>query len=121
MCQAGNHIFTLPICLRNPRDPGYPLSDDAVFYYFKGLPGDNDLSVTAHVGIACFLGALHETTLGSLERIRTENRCDGPKLRSIWHGLMENDIQKGYRPKFFESVIQRAKQVSHPFLPGAFP
>lgn len=86
-----------------------------MFYYFKALPKDNDLSITAHVGIACFLGALHEAMLASLMRIQTENHCNGFDLRNAWHELMEKNHQDGYREKFFQSVVKRAEQASHHF------
>lgn len=105
--QAGTYVFTLPICLRNPRDPGYPLSDEAVVEFFKKLPKGNDLSVTAHSAIACFIAAAHGTMLTWLQALQNQYECDGKQLLESWHSLMEKG-NVTQRRRFFLEVVERA-------------
>jgi hypothetical protein len=106
----------LPICLRNPNDPGYPPSDEAVTRYFQALPKNNDLAIKAHAAIACFLGALHETMHASLVRIHTQNSCNGRDLRKAWHKHMETNRRDPFRQEFFADVVEKAEQESNHFL-----
>ena len=116
MPQVGNYIFTVPICLRGPNDPGYPPPDTAVTSFFQGVPKNTNLTVTAHVAIACFLGALHETMHASLVRIQKENSCNGHDLRKIWYERMEKNRRGSFRQDFFAEVIRKAEQAIHCFV-----
>ena len=106
--QAGKKVFTLPICLRKPEDPGYPLGDEEVQKYFLGLPKTNNLSFTSHVGIACFLATSYASMLRRLKQVR-EAGHDGPALLAWWHQVMEHD--RGYRGGFFRDVVKEAQSV----------
>ena len=116
MPQVGNYIFTVPICLRGPKDPSYPPPDTAVTDFFQGVPKNNDLSITAHVAFACFIGALHETMHASLVRIHKENSCNGHDLRTIWHERMEKNRRGSFRRDFFAEVIRKAEQAIKRFV-----
>ena len=52
--QAGEAIFTLPICFRQPDDPGYPLSDSGLREFSLK---ENHLSIGV---TACFIAVAHE-------------------------------------------------------------
>jgi len=111
---VGNHIFTLPVCLRNPTNPGYPLSDDVVFSYFQSLSLNNDMSINAHMGVASFFGAAHVAMHDRLKSIQAKRGLNGPDLRNAWHELIERD--RPYRLEFYRDVVQKAKKAS-----GYFP
>ena len=101
-------IFTLPICLRAPGAPGYPPGDKAVYDYFAGLHHNNDLSVSAHAAIACFLGAAHTTMLNYLRNAQAGRTP--MELLGYWHSVME---ESEGRADFFEGVVNLAKSVNH--------
>ena len=101
-------MFTLPICLRESTDPGYPPGDKPVVNFFSALPTDND---TAHVAIASFLAAAHQTMLETLQEAHNEER-NGPQLLQYWHELMEPTGVRDRREAFFTKVVQRADSVS---------
>jgi hypothetical protein len=107
--QVGKYIFTLPICLRGVKDPGYPLSDKPVLEYFQDVPDDNDLSFTAHHRIACFLAAAHTIMLEWLEMAGC-NR-NGKQLLAAWHEAMEKNANDE-RSEFFLKVVELAKRAS---------
>ena len=109
--QVGKLFFTLPICLRGPQDPGHPPSDKAVFEYFEDLVHDNDMSTTAHSGIACFLAASHSTMLSSLRRYKKEQGCNGFALLNWWHDRMERREHRAFRDEFFAQVVAQAREV----------
>jgi hypothetical protein len=111
VCQVGKVIFTLPICIRTPSDPGYPPSDVAVYHYFQRLPQDNDLSMSTTWAIACFVAAAHQVMLGSLQEIQKREGSDGQKVLAAWHNHMEHDDHRSFRRDFFESVLKRATEV----------
>jgi hypothetical protein len=107
--QVGKHIFTLPICLRDEKDPGYPLPDKPVLEYFKDVPVNNDLSFTAHHRIACFIAAAHMTMLEWLEG--APGNRNGEQLLAVWHEAMEKNANDA-RSKFFLKVVELAKRAS---------
>jgi hypothetical protein len=109
--QVSKSVFTLPICLRRPDDPGYPSGDVAVHEYFSALTTDNDISYTAHSAIACFLGALHATMLTRLQEKHNEVH-NGRAVLAWWHHVMQNEGEKVYRKEFFATVVSEAKSVS---------
>ena len=109
--QASKSVFTLPICLRRPDDPGYPSGDVAVHEYFSGLTQDNDISYTTHSAIACFLGALHATMLTRLQEMHNDGH-DGRALLEWWHRVMQDEGERVYRKEFFTTVVSEAKSVS---------
>jgi hypothetical protein len=109
-------MFTLPICLRGPKDPGFPPPDLEVVEYFKPLSKDNDLSLSAHAAIACFVAAAHETMLKVLQDVQKEKRWNRLELLSYWHNLMEPTGGRSGRDQFFAKVINRANDVSS-FVP----
>ena len=85
----------------------------AVFTYFTALSKDNDLSLTAHAAIACFLGAAHTTMLEWLQRAQSERKLDGSQLHTYWQELMEPQGVRNGRDRFFEEVIERANSACH--------
>ena len=107
----GKDIFTLPICLRKPGDPGYPLSDDAVVTYFKETPCDNDSSLTVLWAISCFLTAAYTNMLSSLQKLQ-EQCPDGADLRLLWHRYMEHQDYRDFRRDFFSGVADDARKVN---------
>ena len=108
------------MCLRNPNDPGYPLSDEAAFLYFRELRsrcGGNDLSLSTLSGIARFLAAAYETMLSRLRDIQQEVGKDVEKIREKWYRMMEKDSSSGDRMGFFQDVVERAEKVNLCFSP----
>jgi hypothetical protein len=75
------------------------------------LPKGNDLSLTAHNAIACFLAAAHLTMLESLQKARKKG-LNGPQLLKYWHQLMEPTTVRNPREAFFTKVVKRADSVS---------
>ncbi|KAK2465752.1 hypothetical protein APHAL10511_002296 [Amanita phalloides] len=98
LTEAGNHIFTLPICLRKKGAPGYPPPDLDVDKYFDRVTKNNDLSYSAHIAVACFIAAAHTTMHLWLEDAQRKSKGD---LRAYWHGIMEAE-ERQYRKLFFE-------------------
>lgn len=84
-----------------------------VYKYFRDLNRQSDLSLTAHLGAACFLGACHTTMLTWLKKEHEEKGLDGQALLPIWHHLVEQREDRTYRDKFFSEVVEQAKTVSH--------
>jgi len=80
--------------------------------FFSLLPKSNDLSITAHIAIACFLAAAHETMLETLRKAHNENGLNGPQLLEYWHELMEPTGTRDRREEFFTQVVKRANTVS---------
>ncbi|KAF8329745.1 uncharacterized protein EI90DRAFT_2923766, partial [Cantharellus anzutake] len=120
LTEVGTHIFTLPICLRNPRDEGYPLSDEPAFEYFRSFRhfehfnhwcDDNYLCINTLSGIACFLAAAYEMMLSALKEIQEEVGHDAKKILGNWHQKMEKSRSRNYRDKFFSAVAERGKEV----------
>jgi hypothetical protein len=111
--KAGKLVFTLPICLRNPKDPGYPPSDKEVYSYFKDpeLSRYHGLSFTVHIGVACFIAAAHKVMHDWLKR-EQHKIADGRTLLETWHEVMEPTEDRSGRDKFFETVIKEAYSVS---------
>jgi hypothetical protein len=99
--------------LRNLYDPGYPPSDAKVYFYFNELPRDNDLSLTANVGIACFIAAAHKTMHDWLEKL--DQKMDEKSLLERWYEVMEPTNDRSGRERFFETVIDEAYRVETPF------
>lgn len=114
--QVGRHTFTLPICLRHPNSPGYPLSDEEVHCYFGRITTNNDMSLTAHSAIARFLTAAHETMLKWLKEAQQKNNFNAEALHTWWYNVMERKVGQQERRKFFSEVLGKAKDVSHRFL-----
>ena len=84
-----------------------------MFKYFSNIRVDNDLSITAHATIACFLAAAHETMLKWLKEIH-ENEPNAQQVLRTWHELMEK--KGGERQKFFTCVVGLAEEASNRFL-----
>ena len=84
--------------------------------FFEKVPRNNDLSVTGHVAIACFLGALHETMRASLVRMHEEKSCNGHDLRQAWHERMEKNRRGDFRREFFAEVISAAEKAIDRFV-----
>jgi hypothetical protein len=101
-------VFTLPICLRDPTDPGYPPSDAEVYQYFSTIHKDNDLSHSVHVAVVCFLAACHMTMLAWLKDAMSSGK---EELLAYWHRVMEREPKD--RRKFFKQVVELAARVSH--------
>jgi hypothetical protein len=112
-CQVGEIVFTLPICMRKPVDPGYPRSDRSVWTYFEKVFKGNDLTITGHHAMACFIAAAHGQMLESLKQLRDENQSplDANGLRKRWHECMEKEEGGAYRQSFFETVKVKAEKV----------
>jgi hypothetical protein len=81
--------------------------------YFRKLTRTNDLSLSAHTGVARFLGACHTTMLTWLKK-KHEEGFDGKKLLSFWHHLMEENWDE--REKFFLEVVTQASSVGNQCL-----
>ena len=111
--QVGRTVFTLPICLRLPRDPGYPPSDEEVVNYFGPLSKSDDRTTTAHIAIVCFIAAAHTTMLNWLQEEQEKQEKSAPQLLSYWHQLMESPEKRDRREQFFKEVVQRAHSASH--------
>ncbi|KAF8331025.1 uncharacterized protein EI90DRAFT_2996148 [Cantharellus anzutake] len=111
LTEVGSRIFTLPICLRPPGSLGYPLADRPVYNYFDELKTHNYSSIGAVSGIAGFFAAAHETMLASLEGILGEGNCTRKEVLGRWHQGMEGKGIRSFRVKFFERVIERAKEL----------
>ena len=79
--------------------------------YFSALPKDNELSLTAHKAIACFIAAAHQMMLETLQRYSEEGH-DGPQLLKHWHERMEPTGAGDDRNAFFTKVVERANIVS---------
>lgn len=88
----------------------------AVYNYFKNLTKTNDMSISAHVGIACFLTASYTTMLAWLKSYLAAAAVSGPELVTYWHGLMERSEGRAERERFFSEVVKQANNVSHYFL-----
>ncbi|KAF8325743.1 hypothetical protein F5887DRAFT_1289437 [Amanita rubescens] len=116
LTEVGNHIFTLPICLRHPASPGYPPSDEGVYSYFARITAENDTSFTAHIAIASFLTAVHEVILKWLKEALEQFHFDKDGLRAWWHGIMEEKSGRKSRRQFFSEVLNKANIVSHRLL-----
>lgn len=80
--------------------------------FFSALPRNNDLSLTAHAAIACFLAAAHEMMLETLQKVYNEQGLNGQQLLEYWHRLMEPIGARDGRKEFFTKVVDRANKVS---------
>jgi hypothetical protein len=114
LAQASKSVFTLPICLRGPNDPGYPSGDVAVQKYFADLINEDQLSFT-HSAIACFLGAAHATMLMKLQEKKHKEGYDGQALLAWWHRVMQDEGEREYRNEFITTVVSEAKSVSYQY------
>ena len=82
--------------------------------YLSALTTSNDLSLTAHIGIASFIAAAHEMMLETLQKAHDEKGLNGQELLKHWNGLMEPTIGVcNSREEFFKKVVERANIVSH--------
>ncbi|KAF8343351.1 hypothetical protein F5887DRAFT_1212483 [Amanita rubescens] len=108
LTEVGKQIFTLPICLRQSNDPGYPPGDKSVVKFFSALPGNSDTN--AHTAIACFLAAAHQTMLETLQEAHKKG-LNGPHLLRYWHRLMEPTGPRDRREKFFTKVVEQADSL----------
>ena len=104
-------MFTLPICIRSPNAPGFPLSDEVVFEYFSDLAKNDDLSLEAYVGVACFLAASHRQMLALLKK-KHEEGLIGEALLEYWHNHMEQYGEREHRNEFFSEVVRQANNVN---------
>ncbi|KAF8268647.1 hypothetical protein EI94DRAFT_1800166 [Lactarius quietus] len=111
LTEVGKLTFTLPICLRHPKDPGYPPSDEAVYSYFEQIKKDNDMSYTAHSAIAFFLAAAHKTMLKWLRDAQQKNRFDRCNLHQWWYDIMEQRVPRNGQSQldFFTDVLSEMK------------
>jgi len=82
--------------------------------FFSALPGGNGLSIAAHIAIACFVAAAHQTMLETLQEARKKG-LNGPQLLGYWHRLMEPIGPRDRREQFFTKVVELANKVS-PFI-----
>ncbi|KAF8637505.1 hypothetical protein AX14_010296 [Amanita brunnescens Koide BX004] len=89
LTEVGKQIFMLQICLCKSGDPGYLPGDKPIVKFFSVLPRNNDLSITVHAAIACFLAAAHEMMLEMLQKACNEQGLIGQQLLEYWCGLME--------------------------------
>ncbi|KAK2464638.1 hypothetical protein APHAL10511_003331 [Amanita phalloides] len=110
LTEVGKHIFTLPICLRKSTGLGYPRGDEPVVKFFSALPRFNELSLTTHAAIACFIAAAHQTMLETLQKVHIEQKLNGEQLLEYWHGLMESTKRDG-REAFFAKVVGEANSM----------
>ncbi|KAF8816611.1 hypothetical protein BYT27DRAFT_7220522 [Phlegmacium glaucopus] len=108
LTEVGKKIFTLPICLYKSTDPGYPPGDKPVVDFFSELLKNNDLSITAHLSIACFLAAAHQTMLETLQEAYDAKGLNGSQLLQYWHQVMEPTGSCGCREVFFTKVVKQA-------------
>jgi len=69
------------------------------FNFFTKLSRDNDLNLTAHHAIACFLTAAHTTVLEWLKRAQSDKKFNGFQLHAYWQ-------------KFFSAVVGLANSAS---------
>ena len=83
-----------------------------MYHYFKKIQGDDDLSLSALWAIACFLAAVHEVMLASLEEIQKREGSDGKKVLISWHNHMEHEDQRAFREGFFKRVVERADEAN---------
>ena len=106
-------MFTLPVCLRSPTNPGWPPSDTDVCQYFQSLSRLNDCSITSLVDIVCFIAGAHKTMNNWLLALKQEQGSpDASLLLSRWHQIMESSEQSKTRVQFFKEVVAESKQVS---------
>jgi hypothetical protein len=112
-------VFTLPICLRDPRSPGYPRSDAQVHQYFSPHMEDgNDLDMDAHIRMASFIAAAHRIMLGELQELQ-ETALDGERLLANWHDAMEDGVQNSaFRQSFFDQVVYEAEDLRTEVVPA---
>ena len=84
--------------------------------YLSALTTSNDLSLTAHIGIASFIAAAHEMMLETLQKAHDEKGLNGQELLEHWNGLMEPIVVPigvcDSREEFFKKVVERANIVS---------
>jgi len=82
-----------------------------VWDYFALLTKDNDLSFSVHAALACFLAALHGTMLRWL-KVKWEEGCNRSALLTYWQTLMEKQLERDDRQRFFSEVVKEANAVS---------
>lgn len=90
------------------------MSDKEVYKYIHALTKINDMSLSAHVALACLLSALHTKMLEWLKKMHEEELA-WDALLAYWHGLMEGGESRE-RERFFSEVVQLANSVSHLYL-----
>jgi hypothetical protein len=110
--KVGRRVFTLPICLRDPRGTGYPCSDAQVHQYFNPFMRDgNDLDIGVHIRMVSFIAAAHTVMLDELRKFQ-KTTSDGEELLAKWHGEMEGEGQNSdFRRLFFDEVILKADNL----------
>ena len=80
--------------------------------YFSASSKTNELSLTVHKAIACFIAAAHQIMLETLQGYKEEGH-DGPQLLKHWHERMEPTGVRDDRNAFFTKVVEQANIVSH--------
>jgi hypothetical protein len=95
------------------------VSDKEVHGYFTSLHNENDSSISAHLAIACFLGAAYRTMLKWL--LEAQNNRTPEQLLDHWHLMMERSPGRSDRDKFFLEVVSLANSVNHRSFPLAYP
>ena len=115
----GKTVFTLPICVRSPEDLGYPRSDIEVYEYFRRWTDKDQLSLTAHAAVACFLGACQTTMLKWLKGWQAQG-SDRQEQFEKWYAAMETKGGWNERAKFFSQVVQLANSVSCYYFASVF-
>ncbi|KAF8522530.1 hypothetical protein JB92DRAFT_2807319 [Gautieria morchelliformis] len=114
LTELGKMVFTLPVCLRAPSDTGYPLSDKAVYEYFTelGYNVNHDLDMKAHIYLASFIAAANQEMLRVLETAQGKSKLDARGLLDYWHERMEGGREPGFRSKFFDGVVGKARTMN---------
>lgn len=79
--------------------------------YFEEVTKGNDLSISGHHAMACFIAAAHGQMLESLNRLRDDELLDANGLRKRWYECMETEKGGAYRQFFFEAVKVKAEKV----------
>ncbi|KAF8510600.1 hypothetical protein JB92DRAFT_2727559 [Gautieria morchelliformis] len=114
LTELGKMVFTLPVCLRAPSDTGYPPSDKAVYEYFTelGYNVNHDLDMKAHIYLASFIAAANQEMLRVLETAQGKSKLDARGLLNYWHERMEGGREPGFRSKFFDEVVGKARAMT---------
>ena len=80
-----------------------------VVKYFDSFTKENDSSYTAHIAVACFIAAAHQTMHEWLKDAQDKNEGN---LRAYWHRRMEPVGDRSFRNRFFLEVVTLANSAS---------
>lgn len=84
-----------------------------MYNYFNKLDDNNDLSITSHIALACFVGAAHRTMLERLQSVKVQTVQE---LHDYWYQLMEQQDDRSERNTFFSEVVANANAVNQLFF-----